>query len=40
MKKYQKLIFRILKFDQDIVTASDGDNVGGANGNWSGWLND
>lgn len=38
MKKYEELFFQVVRFEeQDVITGSDNDNVGGANENWNGW---
>ena len=38
MKHYEELYFQIVRFEnEDVITSSKDDNVGGANENWSGW---
>lgn len=39
MKQYEELFFQVVRFEEnDVITTSNGDNVGGANENWDGWT--
>lgn len=41
MRNYEELYFQIIRFENnDVITSSKDDNVGGANGNWNGWGDD